>query len=68
MRPSIQWHKYPDEKPKESGGYYLVTFINRKGKLDVHVLFYVGDYTGFVANDNVVKAWAYMPEPYGEKE
>ena len=60
----IEWHKYPDEKPKRDGDY-LVT-VKRK-KRSFTSKFYWDSLLGFGDSLNeLVSAYADMPEPYKE--
>lgn len=59
-----RWHPYPEEKPAEEYGYYLVTVAGR----EVHEaiwsdgFYWDDDYNGSWIDD--VIAWAEMPRPY----
>ena len=57
----IEWHKYPEEKPKKDG-LFLVTykFGNKK---EVTMAYLTKDFN----SDNLI-AWAEKPEPYNPKE
>ena len=78
---TVDWHKYPEEKPKDKTGYYLVSVDLGNG---IHVR--TDHYTdgsvmldgrwneGFVVCGTKPIAWAEMPRPYeiiskgGERE
>lgn len=57
----IKWHKYPEDKPKESN-HYLVTIKNEQRKI-VEILFTSSGLFHVPPSYEVI-AWAEMPEPY----
>ena len=77
---TIEWNKFPDVKPPESG-HYLVTIMNTRHLGDsmdgfkfVEVLFFLKEcrephFECFSDPDaEKVTAWAYLPEPYREEQ
>lgn len=53
----VDWHLFPQEKPKDDG-IYLVTTL--EGEVDTDV-FQLGDFNFYTSE---VIAWAELPEPY----
>ena len=66
----IEWHKYPDEKPKEIDEY-LVT-VNCGYFDTTSTAIWVGEkFTGYqneLGRINSIVAWSEMPAPYQEEE
>lgn len=65
----VKWHPYPEEKPSELTGDYLVTEICEK-KRDITIDWYINPKKQFFDEDNRVSvvAWAELPEPYKENK
>lgn len=59
----IDWHPYPEEKPK-NGDSYLITVQKNSGSLCIGSAFF--DYDDWITFYSKVKiiAWAEQPEPY----
>ena len=76
MKETIEWHKYPDEKPK-SGGRKLVQFELLDGRINT-IFAYYGSFNSancmprtFYYVDTYISvtgifAWAEMPKGYKE--
>lgn len=66
----IKWHRYPEEKPEESGTYFLTIFNPATSELKVDKYPYDSSDEGVLPKydcyDRPVKitAWAKYPEPY----
>lgn len=61
----IDWHPYPEEKPKRDKEY-LVTCVHPDGNKFIFVDFWfsaTGEGKWFTAPEKVI-AWAELPEPY----
>lgn len=65
----VKWHPYPEEKPSELTGDYLVTEICEK-KRDITIDWYINPKKQFFDEDKRVSvvAWAELPEPYKENK
>lgn len=70
MTQVINWHPYPEEKPKDDGRY-LVTLKSLDGRLNVIEDYYNELYDKWTTSNcydwNVI-AWADKPEPYKPTE
>lgn len=53
----VDWHPYPETKPKKDGIYLVTTLA---GEVDTDV-FQLGDFDFYMSE---VIAWAELPEPY----
>lgn len=63
----IEWHTYPEEKPKEDD-QYLVS-VNMWNKSYTSTSRWISSKDGFKdVWDKFVYAWAEMPEPYKEQK
>ena len=65
----VKWNTYPEEKPSELTGDYLVTEIFEK-KRDITIDWYINPKKQFFDEDKRVSvvAWAELPDPYkGDK-
>ena len=59
----IEWHKYPQEKPKKDDEY-LVS-VNMWNKSSTLTSLWIGSIDAFIDLWNeYISAWAEMPEPY----
>lgn len=70
----VEWHKYPEEKPPETG-YYLITvdlgrgiYVRSDHYTDGSVMLGGRWDEGFVVCGTKPIAWAYMPKPYKGEE
>ena len=63
----VKWYPYPEEKPSELTGDYLVTEICEK-KRDITIDWYINPKKQFFDEDKRVSvvAWAELPDPYKE--
>lgn len=57
----INWHSYPETKPKKDGTYLVTTLA---GDVDTDA-FQLGDFDFYMSE---VIAWAELPEPYKPEE
>ena len=62
----IEWHKYPQEKPKVEN-LYLVSIRDRKRDF-TSASWWESPIYAFGNWDKDVMAWAELPEPYEEEE
>ena len=63
----IEWHKYPQEKPKKDDEYLVsVNMWNKSSTLTSHWISSKDVFKDIF--DEFVYAWAEMPEPYKEEE
>ncbi|MGN1179158.1 MAG: hypothetical protein ACI4SI_08980 [Candidatus Ornithospirochaeta sp.] len=66
----IKWHKYPEEKPEESGTYFLTIFNPATSELRVDKYPYDSSDKGVLPEYDcydrpvIITAWAKYPEPY----
>ena len=59
----VDWHPYPEEKPK-NGNKYLITLKKYSGLLKIGIAYFdEDDWIIFNAEIQVI-AWAELPEPY----
>ena len=67
----IEWHPYPQEKPREEGAYLITTKDCRDSRLlsSVDTFFDKGKIFGIEEYDpfDKVIAWAEMPKPYKDE-
>ena len=62
----VERHPYPKEKPKKNNKYLVSVKIKKRSSSDA---FYWDELLGFGERLNeIVSAWAEMPEPYNPKE
>lgn len=62
----IEWHKYPQEKPKKDDEYLVsVNMWNKSSTLTSHWISSKDVFKDLF--DEFVYAWAEMPEPYKEE-
>lgn len=65
----VEWHPYPEDKPKESGYYFLTFPIETIGG-PVGLSFFDDGIGEFEYNEDLVIAWAEInyPEPYKQEK
>lgn len=72
----MEWHKYPDEKPKDEEVKYIICASGRIGNIGYDHAVLAGDnyyeegkwYIGGCHRPDVkVLAWMELPEPYQEE-
>lgn len=65
----IEWHKYPDEKPKNNPVEPYLVSIRCFGGTCVDMEYYEDDSFKWMPykEDKSVIAWAELPEPYKEE-
>ncbi len=63
----IEWHKYPEEKPKKDDDYLVSVKIEDESFTLTSCFDTSIDAFG-ILSDKYVTAWAEMPEPYNPKE
>ena len=62
----VKWHPYPEDKPKKDNKYLVSVKRKYRSYTDA---FYWDELLDFGESLNeIVSAWAEMPEPYNPKE
>lgn len=67
---TLEWHKYPEEKPEEEGIYFLTVLNPENSELTVEKFAYRSSYEGILPKydsydrEVIITAWAKYPEPY----
>lgn len=72
----MEWHKYPDEKPKDEEVEYIICVSGKSGNIGYDHAVLMGDnyyedgkwyIHGFRREGVTVLAWMEAPEPYREE-
>lgn len=68
MKTIVEWHPYPEEKPRHNAMYMCtVAPPSLSGKKLVEIVHFSDKSFEFVGWDRSIIAWAEIPEPYKGK-